>query len=92
MAKSNDLNNDNVMFKHTLDMELTDDDLSQFIEFIEKHNITYKQIGKNSYFSTYVAFTGNAKDIIQLVLTYFADNFLSPKYVIESAYEIIFQG
>jgi len=63
-----------------------------FINFIENHNIKYKRLSKESYFNVYVEFTGKARDIIQLVLTYFGDINNAPKYVIETLYEIIFQG
>jgi hypothetical protein len=70
-----------------------DEMCEDFIKFIEKHNITCMNLSSKSHmFSIYVEFTGKAKDIIKLVLTYFADFVTAPKYVIESAYEIIFQG
>lgn len=69
-----------------------DEYCEEFINFIETHNIKYKRLNKETYFNVYVEFTGNARDIIQLVLTYFSDFYFTPKIVINNIFEIIFQG
>lgn len=69
-----------------------DEMCEEFIEFLKNHKIEYKQIGKASYFNTYVQFTGNAKDIIKLVLEYFTGGYQRYEYMLDQAYDIIFAG
>lgn len=78
------------MFCKEFDGEV-DSYCQEFIEFLEKHHIEYKQTSKAGYFNVYVQFTGNARDIIQLVDKFFLSGFYeNTKYTLEHIMEIIF--